>query len=263
MLLQLLQIHNERMESLIGRDYALGTLKKFKTTFKQTEEFIREKYQRSDLPITELDYEFISDFAFWLKTTKNCEQNSVIKYIRNIKKIVLDCIRKGWLQRDPFIGFKLAQKEVQIVPLSADDLLKLQSKQLDIMRLKLVRDIFLFSCYTGLAYADVCALRKEQIIEGFDGEQWIMTCRKKTEIPTKVPLLPNALAIIEEYKDSPRCVEGGGYVVPILTNQKMNAYLKEITDLCGISKRLTFHIARHTFATTITLGNGVPIETVS
>lgn len=130
------------------------------------------------------------------------------------------------------------------------------------MRLKLVRDIFLFSCYTGLAYVDVCALRKEQIIDGFDGEQWIMTCRKKTETPTRVPLLPQALAIIEQYKDFSRCVEGG-YVLPILTNQKMNAYLKEIADLCCITKRLTFHIARHTFATTVTLGNGAPIETVS
>lgn len=125
MLLQLLQVHNERMESLIGKDYALGTLKKFKTTFRQTEEFVQYKYQTADIAILDLDFEFISDYAFWLKSVKNCEQNSVIKYIRNIKKIVLDCIRKGWLQRDPFIGFKLVQKEVQIVPLSADDLIKL------------------------------------------------------------------------------------------------------------------------------------------
>lgn len=262
MLLDLLEIHNNRMESLIGKEYAHNTLKKFKTTLKQTRIFIQYKYGQDDIPISDLNYEFISDFAYWLKTTQNCDQNSVIKYVKNIKKIVLDCIRKGWLQRDPFIGFKLSQKEVQIIPLSQDDLTKLSEKEFSIMRLKLVRDIFLFSCYTGLAYVDVCDLRSEQIMNGFDGEQWIMTCRRKTETPTRVPLLPQALAIIEEYKNHPRCAEQG-HVLPVLTNQKMNAYLKEIADICGVTKRLTFHIARHTFATTVTLGNGVPIETVS
>lgn len=262
MLLDLLEIHNQRMESLIGKEYALNTLKKFKTTLKQTRIFVQSKYGQDDIAISDLNYEFISDFSYWLKTTQSCDQNSVIKYVKNIKKIVLDCIKKGWLQRDPFIGFKLSAKEVQIIPLSQEDLTKLTEKEFSIMRLKLVRDIFLFSCYTGLAYVDVCNLRKEQIVKGFDGEQWIMTCRKKTETPTRVPLLPQALSIIEAYKDYSRCVDGG-FVLPILTNQKMNAYLKEIADICGVTKRLTFHIARHTFATTVTLGNGVPIETVS
>lgn len=262
MLLDLLEIHNKRMESLIGKEYAYNTLKKFKTTLKQTRIFIQSKYGQDDIPISDLNYEFISDFAYWLKTTQNCDQNSVIKYVKNIKKIVLDCIRKGWLQRDPFIGFKLSQKEVQIIPLSQEDLSKIRTKEIAVERLKLVRDIFLFSCYTGLAYVDVRELKHEQIMKGFDGEQWIMTCRRKTETPTRVPLLPQALSIIEEYRNHPRCSEQG-YVLPVLTNQKMNAYLKEIADICGVTKRLTFHIARHTFATTVTLGNGVPIETVS
>lgn len=247
---------------LIGKEYAESTLKKFKTTLKQTRIFIQWKYAQDDIAIRDLNYEFIADFTYWLKTTRNCNQNSVIKYVKNIKKIVLDCIKKGWLQRDPFIGFKLARKEVIIVPLSQEDLTALQEKEFHIARLKLVRDIFLFSCYTGLAYVDVCNLRHEQIVKGFDGEQWIMTCRKKTEAPTRVPLLPQALRILEAYKHHPRCADGR-YVLPVLTNQKMNAYLKEIADLCSITKRLTFHIARHTFATTVTLGNGVPIETVS
>jgi site-specific recombinase XerD len=129
-------------------------------------------------------------------------------------------------------------------------------------RLGLVRDIFLFSCYTGLAYIDVQKLRRSEIVKGHDGEQWIFTSRQKTDTPSRIPLMPYALSVIEKYKDHPQC-ELENRLLPILSNQKMNAYLKEIADLCGITKDLTFHIARHTFATTVTLLNGVPIESVS
>jgi integrase len=129
-------------------------------------------------------------------------------------------------------------------------------------RLEQVRDIFLFSCYTGLAYIDVQKLKSSEIVSGHDGEQWIFTSRQKTDTPSRIPLMPYALGVIEKYRDHPQC-EIEGRLLPILTNQKMNAYLKEIADLCGIDKDLTFHIARHTFATTVTLLNGVPIESVS
>ncbi|REG74753.1 site-specific integrase, partial [Algoriphagus antarcticus] len=122
--------------------------------------------------------------------------------------------------------------------------------------------IFLFSCYTGLAYIDVKNLQKSQISVGIDGEQWIYTHRQKTNSPTRLPLLPKALELIEKYRSHPQC-QDGTHVLPVLSNQKMNSYLKEIADVCEINKPLTFHIARHTFATTITLANGVPIETVS
>ncbi len=262
MLLHLLSIHNERMESLIGKEFALATLKRYRTTLTQTRLFLQWKYNKDDISIQDLNYEFISDYSYWLKTVRNCNQNSVLKYISNLKKIVTDCILKGWLQRDPFIGFKLPRKYVQIVPLSKEDLERMSAKVFNIERLALVRDIFLFSCYTGLAYIDVCNLRQSGLIKGFDNELWVTTIRQKTETPTRVPLLPKALEIIERYKDHPRCILQG-YALPILSNQKMNSYLKEIADVCGITKKLTFHIARHTFATTVTLGNGVPIETVS
>jgi len=129
-------------------------------------------------------------------------------------------------------------------------------------RINQIRDIFLFCCYTGLAYIDVKNLRRSQIVLGIDGEKWIITQRQKTESPTRLPLLPQAMEIIERYSNHPKC-EVKGLVLPVLSNQKMNSYLKEIADLCEIDKPLTFHIARHTFAATITLGNGVPIETVS
>lgn len=262
MLLDLLSIHNERMESLLGKEFALATLKRYRTTLTQTRLFLQWKYNKDDISIQDLNYEFISDYSYWLKTVRNCNQNSVLKYISNLKKIITDCILKGWLQRDPFIGFKLPRKYVQIVPLSQEDLERISAKVFHIERLAIVRDIFLFSCYTGLAYIDVCNLRQSGLIKGFDNELWVTTIRQKTETPTRVPLLPKALEIIERYKEHPRCILQG-YALPILSNQKMNSYLKEIADVCGITKKLTFHIARHTFATTITLGNGVPIETVS
>ncbi|WP_237073792.1 site-specific integrase [Mucilaginibacter mali] len=185
-----------------------------------------------------------------------------MKYISTLKSVLLECIRKKWLKEDPFREFKMGYKEVDIVPLFQDELLAIRNKAFSIDRLNLVRDIFVFSCYTGLAYVDVGNLTRSQIVQGVDDEKWIMTKRQKTETPQRVPLLPQALEIMEKYAEHPKCVNGHA-VLPILTNQKMNAYLKEIADLCGITKKLTFHLARHTFATTVTLSNGVPIETVS
>jgi len=129
-------------------------------------------------------------------------------------------------------------------------------------RLKQVRDIFLFSCYTGLAYSDIHKLKRSEITTGVDGDKWIFTRRQKTDSPTRLPILPAGMSILEKYAAHPVCLRKDR-VLPVLSNQKMNAYLKEIADCCGITKRLTFHIARHTFATTVTLGNGLPIKTVS
>src|SRR5690606_38176147 len=141
----------------------------------------------------DLDYEFVCDFAFWLKTVRNCGYNSTMKYICNMKKIVTRCVKRGLLPRDPFIGFKTTKKEVDKSALSQDELEKTTAKEFSMERRTLVRDIFVFSCYTGLAYIDVSKLRRSQIVKGVDGEQWIMTHRQKTDSPTRLPLLPMAL----------------------------------------------------------------------
>ena len=138
----------------------------------------------------------------------------------------------------------------------------LANKKIEIERVGHVRDIFVFCCYTGLAYIDVKQLRRTELLKGVDGKEWLMTQRQKTESPTRLPLLPKALEIVGKYRSHPECAKSN-LVLPVLSNQKMNAYLKELADICGIKKVLTFHIARHTFATTVTLSNGVPIETVS
>lgn len=256
------KLHNEQMKALIGTEFAKSTLTRYKTAHDHTENFIKWKYGKDDLDVKELDYEFVSQFDFWLKTERRCKKNAALKYIGNLKKIVLECIKKGWIKGDPFANFKGKRSEVVRVALTKEELQALTDKVFEIERLNHVRDIFLFSCYTGLAYVDVYRLRRDNIVDGFDGSKWIMTARQKTESPTRLPLLPPALEIMEKYADDERCT-AKGLVLPVLSNQKMNSYLKEIADQSGINKNLTFHIARHTFATTVTLSNGVPIETVS
>lgn len=193
---------------------------------------------------------------------RKCNHNSTIKYLTNFRKVINRCVRNGWLPKDPFANFKMTLREVERIALTETELQTLIAQTFPTDRLRVVRDIFLFSCYTGLAYADVKKLKRSELIIGVDGEQWLVSRRQKTDISARIPLLPAALTIISKYKDHTHCQEKD-LVLPILSNQKMNAYLKEIADACGIYKTLTYHIARHTFATTVTLTNGVPIETVS
>jgi len=261
-ILEAFQEHNKQMKALIGKDFAPATLTRYKTACAHLSNYIKWKYEKNDLEIKDLNYEFVSQFVVWLKIERKCGHNAAIKYLGNFKKIVLECMKKGLLTTDPFLGFKSKRKEVIPVALTKEELIRITNKKFDIERLDNVRDIFLFSCYTGLAYIDAYQLRNTDIATGIDGGMWIITTRQKTNSSTRLPLLPPAVAILTKYQEHPKCVSNST-VLPVLTNQKMNSYLKEIADLCGIRKKLTFHIARHTFATTVTLTNGVPIETVS
>jgi integrase len=254
--------HNLQIDALVPDEYSPGTLDLFERTLLHVERFIKWKYDVPDLDIRKLDYDFISQFSFFLKTERKCQHNTTIKYLTYFKKIVLLCVKRRWLRQDPFSEFSLAKRYIQRPYLSEKELEVISQKEFPTDRLSIVRDIFLFSCYTGLAYADVQKLRRAEIVIGIDGEEWIDTTRQKTDSISKIPLLPVSQAIVRKYEDHPVC-QVKGTVLPILSNQKMNAYLKEIADTCGITKNLTFHIARHTFATTITLSNGVPIESVS
>lgn len=262
MLLEIFKYHNEQVRGLLGREYSAGTLERYLTSYKHTKAFLQWKYQLEDIEIKKLDFEFISEYEFWLKSVRGCSHNTTMKYLANFKKIVIRCLKNGWLSRDPFIAFKMTKREVERVALTEQELQMLKETQFTIERLQLVKEIFLFSCYTGLAYADVHKLKRSEINLGIDGNKWIFTKRKKTDSLSKIPLLPVAEDILKRYDNHPQC-KFQDKVLPVLSNQKMNAYLKEIADICGISKNLTYHIARHTFATTVTLSNGVPIETVS
>lgn len=262
MLVPIFQEHNNKIKELIGKEYAQGTLERYTTSLKHTIEFMQWKYNISDIAITKIDHAFIADYEFWLRSVRNCANNTAVKYIKNFNKIIKICLANEWLDRNPFANYKSKVKEVERVFLTEDEIQALMNKEFKTERLTLVRDIFLFSCFTGLAYIDVKNLTKSHISIGIDGEKWIFTHRQKTESASKIPILPVTQMIIDKYKNHPECINKDK-LLPILTNQKMNAYLKEIADICEIEKDLTFHIARHTFATTVTLTNGVPIESVS
>ncbi|RYZ30471.1 MAG: site-specific integrase [Chitinophagaceae bacterium] len=261
-ILEVFQHHNDQMAALVGKEFSDGTLERYQTSIKHTRSFIKWKYGVQDMPIQKLDFEFVSDYEFWLKSKRACGHNTAIKYIANFRKIVNRCVRNGWLPKDPFSGFKMTKREVERVALTESELQKIIDKDFGIERLSLVRDIFIFCCFTGLAYADVKKLKRNEIAIGIDGGKWIFTSRQKTEAPSRIPLLPITLTLLDKYKNHLQCKKADK-LLPVLSNQKMNSYLKEIADSCEISKGFTFHIARHTFATTVTLGNGVPIETVS
>ena len=185
-----------------------------------------------------------------------------MKYLTNFRKIINLAVVNEWIDRDPFAKFKGSKQEVKRDFLIEEELDRIVQKSFTVQRLNLVKDTFLFCCYTGLAYVDVAKLSSDNISTGIDGEQWLFIDRQKTGSSSNVPLLPPALAIIEKYRDHPEAVNKG-LLLPVISNQKLNAYLKEIADICGIDKHLTFHVARHTFATTVTLTNGIPIESVS
>lgn len=216
------------------------------------------KAKVSDIDIRKIDHEFITSYEFYLKTVCNCCQNTTSKYIKNFGKIIHICLANGWLERNPFINYKSKMVEVERAFLSQDEIETMFNKEFTTDRLNQVKDIFLFSCFTGLAYSDVKKLSYKNIGIGVDSERWIFINRTKTDTRSNIPLLPIASAILKKYENHPQVVNQER-LLPILSNQKMNSYLKEIADLCGINKELTFHIARHTFATTVTLSNGVPI----
>jgi site-specific recombinase XerD len=262
MLIGIFQQHNDEIKALIGKDYALGTLTRYETSLKHTVNFIKWKYKISDIDIRKIDHEFITSYEFYLKSVCNCCQNTTSKYIKNFGKIIRICMANGWLEKNPFLNHKSKIVEVERTFLCMEEIETMLQKNYTSERLNQVKDIFLFSCFTGLAYADVKKLSRKNIGFGVDGEKWIFINRTKTDTRSNIPILPIANYILEKYQDHPQVVNQDK-LLPILSNQKMNSYLKEIADTCQIDKPLTFHIARHTFATTVTLSNGVPIESVS
>ncbi|MDP4201205.1 MAG: site-specific integrase [Bacteroidota bacterium] len=259
MLLDLFKQQNDNVQKLIGISKSKATYQKYEVTRKHLTKFIKERYNLTDISLKEINYSFIYDFEVFLLTTAQCNANTTAKFMQIFKRIIIIAKNNGWILSDPFANYKISIAKVDRGYLTQDELDQLVFKELKTKRLEQVRDIFVFSCYTGLAYIDVKNLREKNIRPSFDGNLWIMTKRQKTNVNTNVPLLDIPKQVLDKYKNT----LPNEAVLPILSNQKMNAYLKEIADLCNINKNLTFHLARHTFATTITLAKGVPIESVS
>jgi site-specific recombinase XerD len=262
MLKEVFEFHNDQIKALVGKDYSKETLKRYNTAKKHVFEYLEKKYNLQDIELKKLNYEFITGLENFLKIERNCNHNSTMKYIKNFKTVVNMAVKYEWLDRDPFSKFSCKTLPVERGFLTPDELKTIEDAEINIPRIEQIRDVFVFCCYTGLAHVDVLKLKKENMYKGIDGSQWININRTKTDTNSRIPLLSKAASIIEKYINHPVVLAGSG-LLPTSSNQKTNAYLKEVATKCGITKNLTFHLARHTFATTVTLTNGVPIETVS
>ncbi|HVX26248.1 MAG TPA: site-specific integrase, partial [Parafilimonas sp.] len=263
-LLGLIDYHNNNMKTVLS----WGTLKNYYTTRKYVYLFLLKKYKNADIFLSSLNYQFITEFEFFLRTCEPLDKsnpianNGIMKHMERLRKMVTLAYKMEWISKDPFAQYKLRFKRKEMSFLTADELSKIENIELSKKIVLRARDLFVFSCYTGLAFVDMDNLRIDNLCIGIDGEQWIKTSRQKTETAVNLPLLPKAYAIIEKYKNEPR-VYYRQRLLPFMSNQRLNKYIKDIAAICGIKKDISFHTARHTFATTVTLTNGVPVETVS
>lgn len=257
--MEVFNLHNGMVYNLIGIDYAHATYTRYITTLKHIKEYMEKSYKVSDMLLTDLDYEFIRGFEIYMKTIRKCSHNTTMKYIKMFKVITNYAVKNDWLDKDPFKLFECKIERIEREHLTEEEIQVIRKKEFSSERLDNVRNIFVFSIFTGLAYVDVAKLAKSNIVTGVDGKQWLSIPRTKTGVITTVPLLPPAVKILEKYKDHP-IAEIKGTLLPVPTNQKLNEYLKEIATLCDIDKNLTFHVARHSFATTIMIGNKVSSE---
>lgn len=222
-ILQLFRQHNDDLAKLVGISIAKATLQKYEVSYRKLEDFMKFKYNISDINLKEVDHRFITDFDFYMKTKSKCSVNTTYKYMKFFKKIILIAKNNGWISKDPFANYKIRFEKVDRGYLTDKEISSMIRKEFASKRLENVRDIFVFSCYTGLAYIDIKNLKQEDIQLGFDNKVWIMTKREKTNINVNVPLLEIPRKILAKYKD----VLDGNKILPIMSNQKMNEYLKE------------------------------------
>ena len=255
-LLEVYALHNDRMNKLIGIEYSDATHKKFEESKNHVKSFIRHNTQKSNILLEKLNMKFLNDFDYYLKVEKKLKQVTINKHIERLRKIIKLALAEGFLERDPFLLFKQKQVILQVVYLDTKELLVLEKHQFKQVRLQKVADMFIFCCYTGLPYQEMATLKKENLIDGFDGRKWINIYRQKTKKNLRVPLLSKAEQILSKY-------ESEETLLPVISNQQFNSFLKEITAILDINKRITHHTARKTFASTVLLYNDIPMETVS
>jgi site-specific recombinase XerD len=257
------EYHNHKMSEMV----AIGkiekkTLMRYESTHKKLLYFMKTYKGLNDVPLDKVRLSFITEFEHYLVTREKLQNNTIHKVIKIVKKIFNMAVSLDWIPSHPLNGFKTTYRNPVRQVLTQEELQILINKEFTIPRLEEVRDVFIFCCFTGFAYSDIYNFQQGEQEKGIDGNVWLCTERQKTGVQERVPLLPIALEILEKYKDHEYCVRYNK-LLPVNSNQRYNAYLQEIATLCNINKKLTTHIARHTFATTVTLANGVPIETVS
>ncbi|QXV66092.1 site-specific integrase [Mucilaginibacter sp. 21P] len=258
-ILQAFDYHNKRMKELVGKDYVQATYDKFVVIQNHVEAFIKHQYNLPDYALANIKLNFLTDLDHYLKVTKDLNQNTINKVIERVKKVMKIAVGNGWIASDPFLLYQKKKYTKEVVFLTAKELAQLEKFRFAQDRLVAIRDCFIFSCYTGLAFNEAALLEDKHIIADDNGNLWIEMIRQKTQRPIAVLLLPKALAVLKKY-GYPNIT---GTLLPTISNQKMNSYIKEVADVVGINKHLTHHIARKTFASTVLLGNDIPIEIVS
>ena len=261
-LLGVFRKHNDDCRKLIGIDYVKITITRFDNCCKYLGVLIQRKFGKEDINLNEIDAEFVRDFEMYLKVDRGCQQNTVIRYMKCLKKIINLAIANEWMTRNPFAGIKFQAKEVIKEILTKEEIERIMIKDFEMEHLEYVRDVFTFCIFTGLAYTDVNNLRAEHLTTDNNGDVWIRKAREKTENMCNIPLLKIPQMILEKYKDHP-IREKTGALLPVTSNQKMNSYLKEIATRCNIKKTLTTHSARYTYASVVCLANGVSMENVA
>ncbi len=260
-LVSIFEKNNKLIRLEEGIKYSKDTIKRYDISIERLKSFINSEYNQKDVKLKDLNHLFIRKYDIFLRTEYKCDHNTVMKYLKHLKKVIHFAMEIGYIERDPFFQYKTAYKEVNRGYLTVDELKRIENHKFSIKRLEQVRDVFIFVCYTGLSYSDLKLLTTNGITKGIDGKNWIIYEREKTGVRASIPILPEAQRIIDKYKDDPECIIDNK-LLPVKSNQKLNSYLTEISELCEINKNITMHLARHTFATTVTLTNGVPIETV-
>jgi len=265
--LTILKVYEEQlseMNKLKGKDFAPATIIKYRNTQLRLKQFIKYRYHRGDLYLYELNYQFMSSFEAFLKQKFNNTTNTCYKHYQRFTRVIHKAMHKGYIEKYPFENYKIKLQKKKIQYLTQEEIDRIYQTNFKVERLNVIRDIFVFCIYTGLAYAEVESLTPENITQGMDGELWLNIHRKKTKKDYQVPLFPKALEILDKYKNHPMCLKKGKCLA-VPSNVKYNAYLKEIGDIAGIPKNkpLVTHLARKTFATTIALTNGMNISVLS
>ncbi|MEW4922623.1 tyrosine-type recombinase/integrase [Algibacter sp. 2305UL17-15] len=246
-------LHNEKTKKLIGVDFNELSWSRYVESRRKVAEFIKMFYNKNDVKLNNLDLKFIKDLEYYFKTELHLKQATVYRSMQRVKKIIQFAIAENYLSRDPFNLYKNKKHKTKIVYLSVEELAMLEAHTFSQLRLQKVKDLFVFCCYTGLAYNEMATLSHNHIQIGFDGNEWIEMYRQKTGSKISVPLLQKAKVILSKYNNE----------LPKISNQRFNSYLREIAEILGIEKKLTHHIGRKTFATSVLLYNNVPIEIVS
>ncbi len=263
-LCEIFKYHNDIMANKL----CAKTLCHYRTSQTYILKYVKKEFNTTDIYLQDLNYAFVLGFESFLRAYKPSHyqekigNNAIMKHIQRLKKMTRLAHDIEWIENHPFQRYQVKMEKTERDYLTDKELLRIEELEIKIERLQTVRDLFVFSCYTGISYSDIMDLSSDHIVKGIDGNKWIMSNRNKSGVPFKIPLLPKAEMLIKKYKKHPR-TQYSEKLLPSLSNQKLNSYLKEIADTCKIKKNLTFHMARHTFATTVTLSNGVPMETVS